>query len=241
MKKVNLILIVSLFLSACSLSQKKYEIKHETLKAEGKGKKYEISVSYPQITGMDDSSEKGFNKFIKQRAEAERDSFVVWMKDWEISDYNRDYTSEYDIRDSVIYNDSKLISVRYFVYYFFAGAAHPNNSNFSQNYDLENNKPIALNDMLMSGWENKISKICIREITKHKRELGTDPDEWIRDGAGPEEKNFEVFNITKDYLVITFPTYQVGNYIEGPTEAVISYSEIKDIIKPGGPLGRFLK
>src|SRR4030095_2635445 len=241
MKKINFVLIAAFLFSACSFSQKKYAIKHEVLKAEGKEKKYEISISYPQISGMDNSTEKGFNKFIKQRMEAERDSFVVWMKDWEISDYNREYTSMYDISDTVIYNDPKIISVRYFLYYFFAGAAHPNNSNFSQNYDFENNKPLVLNDLLLSGWTKSISKICIREITKHKRELGTDLDEWIKDGAMPEEKNFEVFNITKNSLIITFPTYQVGNYIEGPTEVSIAYSEIKNIINPDGQLERFMK
>src|SRR4030095_5199610 len=260
MKKINFVLIAAFLFSACTFLQKdsqkdsqknlqkdsrknseKYEIKHEQIKAEGKEKKYEINISYPQITGLNNSSEKGFNTFVKQRMEAERDSFVVWMKDWEISDYNKDFTSDYDITDTVIYYDTKIISVMYDLYYFFAGAAHPNNSNFNQNYDLENNKPLLLNDLLLSGWPKTISKICIREITKHKRELGTDPDEWIKDGAGAVEKNFEVFNITKDSLIITFPTYQVGNYIEGPTVISIAYSELKNIINTDGQLGRFIK
>jgi hypothetical protein len=176
---------------------------------------------------------------VKKRMEAERDSFIVWMKDWEINDYNQDFSSEYEITFTSEFSDNKLISVFFSVYSYFAGAAHPNTSCFSINYDLENNKEAMLRDLLISGWENKISEICLREIIKQKKEMGIEPSEWLSDGAGPKEENFQVFNIKKDSLVITFPTYQVGAYVEGPSDVSISYSEIKDIINQNNLLSRF--
>ena len=240
MRKINFILILILF-SAISLYSQDYTIEHGKIKVNGKDKKYKIRIAYPQIKGLNNASVNGFNKRVKKIMETERDSFVVWMKDWEINDYNKDFMSSYEIGDSIFYNDSKLVSVLFYVFYYFAGAAHPNNSNFSINYDLENNKEITLNDLLKSGWAGKISEICIREITKQKEKLGIEPSEWLKEGAGPKEDNFKVFNIAKDYLVITFPIYQVGAYVEGPSEVAINYNEIRDIIKPGGQLERFIK
>ncbi|HEY3250503.1 MAG TPA: DUF3298 domain-containing protein [Ignavibacteria bacterium] len=217
-----------------------YKIEHKKITVKSEDKKYEINITYPQIQGLSIPSEEGFNTLVKGRMEAERDSFIVWMKDWEINDYNKDFTSEYEIGDSVFLANSKLISVQFYQYYYFAGAAHPNNSSFSINYDLENNRELFLSDLLTTGWEKKISEISIREISKQKKKYGIDPDDWLKEGAGPNAENFKVFNIAKKYLVITFPTYQVGAYVEGPSEVKISYKEIKDIIKKDGQLKQFL-
>jgi hypothetical protein len=58
-------------------------------------------------------------------------------------------------------------------------------------------------------------------------------------GAGPLEKNFSVFNITKDGLLITFTTYQVASYADGPQEVFIPYRELKDYLNPEGILKGF--
>jgi Protein of unknown function (DUF3298)/Deacetylase PdaC len=238
MKKIKVVFIL-VFVSSILFSQD-YKIEHKKIDVQGSDKKYQIEITYPQISGLNTSSEAGFNSLIKERMEAERDSFIVWMKDWEINDFNKDMTSEYEIWDTALYKNSKLISVQFSNYFFFAGAAHPNNTSFSINYDLDNNKEIFLSDLLTPGWEKKISEICIREISKQKKQYGIEPDEWLQDGAGPKAENFKVFNITKKYLIVIFPTYQVGAYVEGPSEVKIKYKEIKDIIKEDSPLNGFL-
>jgi hypothetical protein len=104
---------------------------------------------------------------------------------------------------------------------------------------LENFKELTLNDLLKSGWESKISEISIREIEKQKKQMGIEPVEWVKDGAGPKAENFKVFNVTRKGLVITFPTYQVGSYVEGPSEVFISFGKIKSIIREDGILDNF--
>jgi hypothetical protein len=42
-------------------------------------------------------------------------------------------------------------------------------------------------------------------------------------------------------LQITFDAYQVAAYAAGPQEVVVSYSVLKPIIKPDGPLAAFTK
>jgi len=244
----KLFISILLFFSYCAilLSQSNdYSFIHKQIKVSSKEKKYQINISYPQISVFQGNpritSFYGFNTFVENQMKAERDSFIVWMNDWEINEHTKEFTSEYELGDSVYYADNKLISIQFYGYSYFAGAAHPNNWSFSINYDLENSKEIFLKDLLTAGWENKISEICIAEINKQKSEKDIEPSEWLKDGAGPKEDNFKVFNPIKEGLLITFPTYQVGAYVEGPSEVFIKYSEIKEIIKPKGLIGDIFK
>jgi len=246
MKK--LFLLISWFLVFCVIiysQSNEYTFIDKQIKISSKKKKYEINISYPQISKFSGNpiipSYYGFNMLVRKRMEAERDSFIVWMNDWEINKYNKEFSSSYEISDSVFYADNKTISIQFYGYSYFAGAAHPNNWSFSINYDLESSNEIFLKDLLTAGWEYRISEICIREITKLKKDMGIEPGKWLQEGAGPSEDNFKVFNIAKKGLLVTFPTYQVGAYVEGPSEVNISYSEIKDIIVNRGILNKFIK
>ncbi len=113
--KKTIIFLVLVFFGGALLSQN-YKIEDKTIAIKEDAKKYEIKISYPQIKRLNTSSEEGFNTLVKGRMEAERDSFIVWMKDWEINEFNKDFSSEYEISDLVQFNDSKLISVHFSVY-----------------------------------------------------------------------------------------------------------------------------
>jgi hypothetical protein len=233
----NIVLFTFLILTVQSFAQD-YRIVDMGLGTASKKPKYEFSFDYPKIkdfktnvTGMN-----MFNKHIKGIAQALNDTFTVWMADWDTTTSNHEMGSFYEVGDSVFYASNSLISVLFYELWYFSGAAHPNNSNFSLNYDLENYKEINLNDLLQSGWESKISELCIKELDELKKEHGIEPEDWLKDGAGPNAENFKVFNITSTGLLITFPTYQVGPYVEGPSEVFIAYDEIKSLIKPGSIL-----
>lgn len=233
-----------MFFFSGSLFSQNYTIGYKIIKKENKKKNYEISISYSQIKGLDSPSEKGYNKLLKSIAEAQADSFKVWMEDWE-SPPDFEQGSFYDLNDTVLYNDSKIISTLFYEFSYFAGAAHPNNSNLSVNYDLEKNKEITLSDLFQGNYLKLLSEICIEEIAKNKKEY--DPnfnaadDDWLNTGAGPDEKNFKVFNIKKDKFMITFPTYQVASYAEGPQTVKIPYDRLTTVIRSDGLLGKFVK
>jgi hypothetical protein len=216
---------------------------HKEIKKESKKPKWELSISYPQIINPFNAGEKGFNETVRQRFYAERDTFIAEMKDWEINDYNREMGSYYELNDTVMYSANSFVSVYVSGNSYFSGAAHPNNWSFSINYDLEKNKEITLGDMYSAGYLNVLSAYCIKEIIKQKKQdMDTSyvpDDEWLKSGAGPDEKNFEVFNPTKEGFLITFITYQVGSYAEGPTEVFVPYTVLKDYLKPGSKLTGF--
>ena len=226
-------LIILALIFAMNIFSQDYRIVKMGLGKASVKPKYEFSFNYPEIkdfktnvTGMN-----MFNKHIKGIIQASNDTFTVWMADWDTTTTNHEMGSYYEANDSVFYASNNLISILYYESWYFSGAAHPNNSNFSVNYDLDAGKEITLKDLLKSGWESKISAVCIGELEKQKKELGIEPAGWLEEGAGPKAENFKVFNIAKGGLVITFPTYQVGSYVEGPSEVFIPYAEIKDVIK----------
>lgn len=220
-----------------------YTFEYKSIADTNKEKNYTINIGYTQIKGLNTPSEDGYNKLVETMMFAHADSFRVWMKDWE--SYNKEMGSFYEINDTAVYADSKIISTIFYEFYYYSGAAHPNNSNFSLSYDLENDKEIKLSDLFTADYLKVLSGICIDEISKNKKDY--DPsfnpkdDEWLQSGAGPEEKNFKVFNITKENFIITFPTYQVASYVEGPQIVEIPYAKLKEIIKPEGLLGGFIK
>lgn len=209
--------------------------------ATSKPHKMEFSFHYPEMKGFTGNvtAMNSFNQYISNIVDAASDTFKVWMKGWDNS--AGDMGSYYEVGDSVFYKSNQFISIQFYEHSYFSGAAHPNNSSFTVNFDLENIKEITLNDLLTSGWVNKISDICIAAIKEQKSVPPGTEDDWIKSGAGPEEGNFSVFNITKEGLVITFITYQVGSYAEGPTEVLIPYKSISDMIKKDGILNTIIK
>lgn len=239
---VRVFLLMFLF-SACLFAQN-YTIEYKNIKKKDKKKNYELSITYSQIKGSGTEGETGFNKLMEQTCKAQADSFKVWMNDWETpKDFKEG--SFYELSDTVLYRDSKIVSTLFYEFSYFAGAAHPNNYNFSFNYDLKKNREIKLSDLFKGDYLNKLSQISIDEISKIKKEYAPDYDPKNDDmliwGTGPDEKNFKAFNITKEFFQITFPTYQAASYAEGPQTVEIPYSRLKEIIIPDGLLGGFIK
>lgn len=52
----------------------------------------------------------------------------------------------------------------------------------------------------------------------------------VKNGAGPESKNFEKFNITSEGILIAFGEYQIGCYADGPAEILVPYSIIRPFL-----------
>lgn len=235
MKNLSIIIFV-LAIAAFSYGQDYRIVGKEFAWATSKPNKMEFSFSYPEMKNFKDNitAMNLFNEHISNLVHATSDTFKVWMKGWENS--ADDMGSYYEVGDSVYYKSNKLVSIQFFEHNYFSGAAHPNNSSFTVNYDLDKNKEVTLSDLLTNGWVNKISDVCINALREQKNVPPGTEDDWIKGGAGPDEKNFSVFNVIQNGLVITFVTYQVGSYAEGPSEVFIPYADIKEYINTAGLL-----
>lgn len=218
-----------------------YKIIHKELVDSNKKMNYEINISYPQIEGKLTGPMGTFNSYAFKVMNGYADSFRVDMKDWKTKS---EYGSEFEITDTVIFMNENVISSFFSVYSSFAGTAHPSHYSISINYDLKNNKVLTISDLFTGNYLDIISKNSIAQIIKQKKEHSDGEPIDTTDiymGAGPKKENFEVFNLSKDSLFISFPEYQVGAYVEGDFYSAISYSAFKDVINPTGPIKELIK
>src|SRR5882672_10690560 len=230
------------------------EIASRQIKEKNKKLKYEISVVYPQLTGSVDPNFEKFNQTVRS----------LMLK--KVSDFKKEMTpspadepapastdetaseslgSDINVGYEVALAKDDFVGIEFTVSSYSAGAAHPNSYTEVVNFDLKSGKSLKLADLFLPGskYLQTLSTYCIQALTKQSKEAGdTMPDEdWIKRGAGPELTNYDNWTITKKGLGITFDPYQVAAYAAGPQHVLVPYSALKEIIKPDGSVGQFVK
>lgn len=122
-------------------------------------------------------------------------------------------------------NTNEIISLRSNLS-TYCGGAHNSDWVEVYNYRLETLSSIHIEDLFVTPrfGIKAISDYSIDAIMtlQNFRNL-----EDVQSGAGPENKNFESFNITPKGLLITFGPYQIGCYAAGPAEILVPFSEIR--------------
>ena len=221
------------------------ELVAKQIKESNKKLNYEIAVQYPQFSGGGAAANPNFEKF-NQTARAlvtkEISEFKKAMapEEGEEPPPEGSMGSDLSVGYEVTLARDDLISVKFDIGSYYQGAAHPNSYSHVVNYDLKNGKPIKLADLFTPGakYLQAISAFCIADLKKQSSEKGLLEDQ-IREGAGPNAKNFQSWTISKQGLGINFDSYQVGPYAAGPQFVLVPYSALKDMIKPDGPIGQF--
>ncbi len=137
-------------------------------------------------------------------------------------------TSSYEVS---CYTDD-IVSIRYSIFHYGAGAAHPNHVTEVTNVHLRPMFPLALADLFKgkSGYLKTISDYCISTLAEAKSLA--QPSDWILSGAGPDPKNFSRFNVTPFGLLITFDEYQVDCYAAGGSQVLIAKALLTEYLNP---------
>lgn len=191
-----------------------------------------FTVSYSQFSNPSTDGEKGFNETVQKRFNSERDGFISKLNDSGV----KMYSFKYDLTDTVMYSDNSFISLNCYGGSFFQEIRNISTYSFSINYDLKNNKEILLNDIYSDGYLGILSDYCINELVKQKSEINESIDKnnsMLIECAGPTEKNYRVFNPTKDGLLFSFITYSVNNVMSTPVHSrvIVPYSLLKKYLK----------
>jgi hypothetical protein len=233
-----LLLVNYAFTFKLEAQQTNFKVSTKKIKDENKKLRFTIDVSYPVISGFKDRNiQDKFNSSAFQPVYDAVNSFKKDMQDWEAP---KEFSSEFEIADTILYQSDDAISVRYDGFEFYAGAAHPLTFFYSLCYDLKKNSVIKLSDLFTGDYLKVISDYCINDLVRQKNEYTNDTDiSWIQEGASPKDSNFAVFNLTYNSLLITFSVYRVATYAEGPKEVSIPYTVLSAVIKPDGCLSKF--
>ena len=230
------------------------EIVAKQIREKNKKLKYEVSAAYPQLTGVTDPNYDKFNQTVRNLITRKVSDFKKEMmpsaEDELAPDENPviDESMGSDITVNYVLALAKddLIAIQFTVSSYSAGAAHPNSYTEVVNFDLKNGKLLKLADLFLPGskYLETLSNFCIQELKKQTKAQGdysAMDDDWIKRGAGAELTNYDNWTITKKGLGITFDPYQVAAYAAGPQNVLVPYSAVKEIIKPDGAAGQFVK
>jgi hypothetical protein len=232
------------------------EIVPRSIKEKNKKLKYEIDAEYPQLTGFADPNYEKFNQTVRSLimrkvAEFKKDMTPTPAESEATPDSasgaaDESLGSDITIGYTVALAKDDLISIEFAISSYFAGAAHPNSYTDVVNFDLKNRKLLKLADLFLPGskYVQTLATYCIEALKKQAKEQGnysTTDDDWIKRGAGADPANYHNWTITKKGLGIAFDPYQVAAYAAGPQSVSVPYAALKEIIKPDGPVGQFVK
>ncbi len=114
----------------------------------------------------------------------------------------------------------------------YTGESPSADISYGFNYDLKNEKVLGLSDIFDKDkdYVKYISDKSIQYLSKINKDSPFTNDDWIQEGAGPQEGNFEAFTINKDTIVFYLNPYQVGPYAAGMQEVILPWSSLKDVL-----------
>lgn len=199
-------------------------------------KGHKASVNYPIFESNSPAFIK-INKEIENKSIETTENFIKTALEDELIGIERDYESDNNI--AVHYYSDDLVSMLIDIYETTSGA-HGNYYFEVLNYKIENNSysKVELKKLFKknSDWLKKLNALIIADLIKQEASS-------IVSGEITEFKEEKISNFTfnSKYINFYFAPYQVGCFVEGDFKTSVNYKQIKEIIDPQGPIGKFIK
>lgn len=193
---------------------------------------YEI---HGQVPVVNDPSAEKLNPLLKKVVTDELDGFKKNMTGWEIPPEMAKAVSFMWVRYDVPLITPQIASVRFYVDYFMAGAAHPNHYFKVVNFDLEKGKTVTTRTLFkdLPKALTSLSKYCKTSLEKPDFPL-------FEEGLETKEDNFKNWNLTENGLRLSFDPYQVAPYAAGPQEVLVPYSELHSLVNTTDGFGAYI-
>lgn len=140
---------------------------------------------------------------------------------------------------TVVRQDSSLTTVQ-IDRYLFTGGAHGNTYTGFINWNTKASKKISLNDILANGYNENLTAAAEKIFRR---------DEKLSDTASLKnyffkDKKFKLndnFLITPVGLRFFYNEYEIKPYVEGSTELLIPYTDIRSLLRPNTVISQYIK
>jgi uncharacterized protein YecT (DUF1311 family) len=138
-------------------------------------------------------------------------------------------------------NDADAFSVL-FVYRTYTAGPHPNRNFEAFHFLMPDGVDVEFAELFTAAGVKRTSDLAIAQL---KRDLlgpqQMSDDAWIRNGAGPNARNFCNFVLKRDELVLHFDPYQVAAYVVGEREVRIPRAKLEGAFRadPRLPVASF--
>lgn len=204
-----------------------------------------VRVTYPEILGTPIvGAEETVTPFIMMAAlRSPMDTLyhdnLGELADAFIGDYEAlkedmpDYQTGWFLERSIdiLYNGPRILSLAVSDF-TFTGGAHPNSNTEYVSLDLATGDRLGLPDLLVEGYETRLTKIAEAEFRRQKQitpdEGLTEAGYWFEDGKFRLNDNFAV---TDEGLVFYFNNYEIASYADGPTRLVLTMDDLEPLLR----------
>lgn len=144
-----------------------------------------------------------------------------------------DYTSDLTMRFTPLLLSPTIISLRFDVSEYYAGAAHPNNYARVLNYHFKKHQLLSTQDLFasstqtfpfLSEYSRNVLRGTFSDVSEEEFALQVFP------GTATPAENWRTVGITKNGLTVIFNPYQVAPYARGIPEVKIPLRDIESYI-----------
>ncbi|MES2223817.1 MAG: DUF3298 and DUF4163 domain-containing protein [Patescibacteria group bacterium] len=212
------------------LGELKYSVQKITLGSEKE--KFTMEAEYPVIeSGIPEKVKNSINaeleKWARDGVEKSKSDFEDLLKDPVLtqSDLGLTYISKATMKND--FTKLPYINVSFETYYY-SGGAHGITDVSTFVYDANTGKRIALSDLFVGDYLNTLSTLSLAELKKIDPKLET--YSFALDGTKPLLENFKTWTLEPDGMHIIFSDYQVGPYVAGRPEIVLSYASLDKVL-----------
>ncbi len=138
---------------------------------------------------------------------------------------------------AILYQSFAVVSVK-FDLSFFSGGLHPQYAATFASFNATTGAKMRLDDVLIAGYTPRLTRIAENEF---RAQHGIKPGMTLRDAGYIFFKN-DTFALNDNYWIgpkgVTFfyNTYEIAPYSMGTTELLLTYRQIRQLIRPDGLL-----
>jgi len=114
--------------------------------------------------------------------------------------------------------------------YTYTGGAHGNYATVFAHYDLANQVPLTLDDIVTKPFRNELTAVAERYFRKQEN---LSVDQPLDDRYFFDEGHFHIpdnFALESDSLLFLYNIYEIKPYVDGQTELRVPYSEIDRLL-----------
>lgn len=178
--------------------------------------KYGIDVRYPEFLGLKNrASQDNINIFLADRINGEVEQFKKDVAEGQDIEELKDVVNELKINYDIAFFNGEKVSLKFLIFTYIKGSAHPFEYYYGFNYDITNNKEIKLADLFEGDYLTMLSTFTRGELKKQMEAEGSYIEDMAFAGTEPNEESFSTFTLGEGKITIIFNPYQVGPWASG--------------------------
>lgn len=204
-----------------------------------------MSITYPVIKNNSKLKE-AINHYLFDYTESDYSNtdFGLFFKKF-AKTYKRGADDENNegITETFDYNIKVQKQIQGFVAFDFAdetsGGVHPNHSLGFLNWNTITNKPVKLDDIFIPGYKTRLTAIAKKIFVRNAAAKGFKLNDYTFDkGIFALNNNFK---FTPGGLYFYYDFYEIQPYSAGPTELLIPYASIKQLLRLNTVITQYIK